>query len=592
MEGLRKGTIGCEQDTRERQGSGIRGQGSERQQIKSSLVTNTPSTGEMAQPQPNPVPRPMWQRVLGVLRLSHAHSAFTATLLLMGFQLLSRVIGLVRNTFIAHRFGAGPQTDAYWAAFGLPELMNYFLAGGAASITFITILNRYRERGQAEEGEHVLSIVLNFVVLILTVGVIAGMFLAEPFIRHFNPGFSPDEVALSAHMTRIVLPAQVFFFAGSLLGAALLVRRQFMYQGLQGILYNLGIILGGVLLAQRIGISSLAVGALAGAIVGSFVLNAFGAWRAGVRYRWGIDFWHPGLREWVVMTLPLMVGFTLTFFDDYFVRYFASSSPGDITRLMNAKQLFAAPMAVLAQAAGAASMPFFARLWAQEKHYEFATSVADSVSRVISLGLLASSGMIALAYPLVHVVLYGGRFTANDVQLTATYFALYTVALMFWSAQAIYVRAFYAAGITWLPMLAGAIVTIVAFPVYATGFHLRGAAGLVIASGIGIAVQTVTLAVLLHQRRMVSLASLDFKEIGRCLLAALSGGGAVWLVFSVLMTILMHALHRDATQTGRLGDLTVLLAGSALWTTVAWLVLERAGSALPRVVTKRLGLAR
>ena len=510
----------------------------------------------------------------------------------MVFQLLSRIIGLVRGKYIAHQFGAGLQTDAYAAAFGLPELTNYFLAGGAASITFVTILNRYRERGQAEEGERVLSIVLNFVVLVLTAGVILGMFFAEPYIRRFNPGFNAEQVALSARMTRILLPGQIFFFAGSVLGAALLVRRQFMYQGLQGILYNVAIIAGGIFLAKRIGISSLAVGALVGAILASFVLNAIGAWRAGVRYRWGIDFRHPGLREWVVMTLPLMVGFTLTFFDDYFVRYFASSSAGDITRLMNAKQLFSAPMAVLAQAAGAASMPFFARLWAQEKFYEFANGVADAVSRVVALGVLASSGMIALSYPLVHIIWLGGRFTQNDVRLTATYFALYTLALMFWSAQAIYVRAFYAAGITWLPMLAGAIVTVIAFPVYGIGFHLRGAMGLALASDIGIAAQTVTLAVLLHQKRMVSLASLDLEEIGRCLFAGLAGGTAVWLVFDVLTNLLMQILHRAPGSSGRIGDFVVLLAGSALWTAIAWLVLERTGSALPRVVAKRLKLAK
>jgi putative peptidoglycan lipid II flippase len=531
-----------------------------------------------------------WARVLETLRPSHAHSAFTATVFLMAFQLLSRVIGLVRGKYIAAVFGAGPQTDAYAAAFGLPELTNYFLAGGAASITFVTLLNRYRERGQEDEGEHVLSIVLNFIVLVLTVGVIAGMFLAEPYIRRFNPGFTRAQVELSTHMTRILLPGQIFFFAGGVLGATLLVRRQFLYQGLQGILYNAGIIFGGVLLARRMGISSLAVGALSGAFLGAFVLNAVGAWKAGVRYRLGIDFRHPGLREWAVMTVPLMAGFTLTFFDDYFVRYFASHSTGDITRLMNAKQLFSAPMAVLAQAAGAASMPFFARLWAQNKFYDFSTGVADSVSRVVALGLLAASGMIALAYPLVHVIFAGGRFKLEDVRLTAIYFALYTLALVFWSAQAIYVRAFYAAGITWMPMLAGAVVTIVAFPIYAAGFRWHGAEGLALASDAGIGLQMLTLAVLLHQKRMVSLASLDYREMGRCLVAGVVAGGAVWAVFIGLFGTVAHQLGWKMNAS-RTWDLVILVAGGICWVAIAAWILEKSGSALPRVAMKRLRLS-
>ena len=262
---------------------------------------------------------------------------------------------------------------------------------------------------------------INFIGLVLTGGVIAGMFLAPTYIRATNPGFAPWQVELSARMTRILLPGQIFFFIGGVLAATLLVRRQFLIQGITGIAYNVAIILGGMLLGHRMGIPSLAVGALAGAFLGPFAMNALGAARAGVRYRWGIDFSHPGLRDWVKMTLPLMAGFTLpNFLDDYIVGYYASHGAGDITRLTNAKQLFSAPMAVLAQAAGAASLPFFARLWAQEKHFEFATGVADSVSRVVALGILASTAMVAMAAPLVQFVFVGGRVTQlGYVQATA-----------------------------------------------------------------------------------------------------------------------------------------------------------------------------
>src|ERR1700735_369127 len=98
---------------------------------------------------------------LGWLRPSPKHTAFSATLLLSVFALLSRVIGLVRDKYIAYTFGAGPGTDAYNVAFQLPDLINYLLIGGAASISFVTILSRYREAGQHEEGDEALSVILN-----------------------------------------------------------------------------------------------------------------------------------------------------------------------------------------------------------------------------------------------------------------------------------------------------------------------------------------------------------------------------------------------------------------------------------------------
>jgi putative peptidoglycan lipid II flippase len=520
--------------------------------------------------------------VLRLLRPSHSHTAYTATILLMTTTFLSRIIGLVRVKYIAWLFGAGPQTDAYLAAFRLPDLMNYFLVGGAASITFVTILNRYRERGEEAEGERVLSIVLNVVGLVILCAIPIAMLVAAPYIRSTNPGFTPQQVELSARITRILLPGQLFFFAGGVLGATLLVRRQFLYQGLSGIVYNFGIIFGGVVLARQLGIPALAVGATAGAFVGAFALNAWGARQAGVSYSFEINLRHPGLSEWLRMTLPLMAGMTLPFLDDYIVGYFASHGSGEITRLANAKQLFSAPMAVLAQAAGAASLPFFARLWAQQRQYDFAVEVANSVSRVIALGLLAASGMIALSGAIVELIFLGGHFNQADVRETAAFFAVYSLSLFLWSAQAIYARAFYAAGNTIVPMIAGTAVTVVSLPIYASFYHWHGGLGLAAASDTGIALQTGLLALLLHRRRMVSLASLDYRELGRCFAAGVVSGAAVWAaIFGVGKLLSGHTRWIDAVE---------LLLGSALWLIVAGWLLERLGSALPRTALKRLGL--
>ena len=524
-----------------------------------------------------------------MLRPSHAHSVYTASILLAASSFLSSIIGLGRGKFIAWRFGAGPQTDAYVAAFRLPDLMNNFLVGGAVAITFVAILDRYRERGEEPEGERLLFTVLNLMVLVLAAASIVLMFLAGPFIHFTNKGFTPEQVALCTHMTRILLPAQIFLFAGSVMGATLLVRKQFMYQALQPIVYNICIIAGGVFLGY-LGVSGLAIGATSGFLLGSFALNAWGAARNGVHYRWGIDLHHPGLRIWLKMTLPLMLGFGLPFLDQYFAGYYASGTMGDITRLNNAKQLFSAPMSMLAQAAGVASLPFFSQLWAKGKRFEFAVGVADAVSRVIALCLLASSAMIALAHPIVGLIFGGGRFTANDVNLTALFFALYTLSLFLWSAQAIYARSFYAAGITWLPMLASTIIVLVAFPLYHMGSERWGTAGLALASDAGIALQAITLAVLLHQRRMVSLASLDFAEMGRCLLAGVGSGAGVWLLIWELgrLTGLLAGAHL-AAQT-RWIDFAMLIVGTALWVAMARWILEKTGSALPRVAMRRLGL--
>jgi putative peptidoglycan lipid II flippase len=525
-----------------------------------------------------------------MLRPSHAHSAFSATVVLMMGAFLSRIIGLVRLKYIAWLFGRGMQADALYAAFVLPDMIAYFLVGGAASITFVTILTRYQEAGREAEGERSLSVILTTMYLVLGAAILLAELIAPWYIHWWFPGFDTEKAALCVHLTRILLPAQLCFFAGGVFSAVLLVRKQFTVQAVTPLIYNMGTIIGGVLLVKYIGVSSLAIGTVAGAFCGPFLLNWIFARRAGTHYTPILDWHDEGLREWVRLSLPLIVGVSLVTADNWIIAHFASRTSGAISLMTNAKQLFTAPMAMLAQAAGAASMPFFASLWSKEKYYEFATGVADSVSRVASLGLLAASAMVALAVPLVDLIFIGGRFSAADARQCAGYFAVFSFSMFLWSAQAIYSRAFYAAGNTFAPMAAGTIVTLVSLPIYSALYRWHGAMGLAVASDIGIALQTLTIAVLLHKRHMVSLASLDYAEMGRCMLAAVGSGGVVWGVFTGLGGVMVRLFGPHLPARNVWTNLAVVLAGSVLWLLVTAGILEKAGSALPAVAKRRLGL--
>ncbi len=504
---------------------------------------------------------------------------------------LSRIMGLVRVKYIMWQFGSLMQADALNAAFVLPDMISYFLVGGAASITFVTILTRYRETGREAEGERSLSVILTTMYLVLGGAILLAEVFAPWYIHWWFDGFDAQKAALCVHLTRILLPAQLCFFAGGVFGAVLLVRKQFNVQAVSPLIYNAGTIVGGLLLVKQLGVSSLAIGTVAGAFFGPFLLNWFFARRAGTHYRPILDWHDEGLREWVRLSLPLMAGVSLVTADSWIIAHFASKIGGAVSQFNYAKQLFTAPMAVLAQAAGAASMPFFASLWAKENRFEFANVVADSVSRVACLGLLASSGMVVLGKPLIDLVFTGGRFSTVDASQCAAYFGVFSASLFLWSAQAIYSRAFYAAGNTFVPMAAGTVVTAISLPIYFAFFHWYGAMGLAFASDIGIAMQTLAIALLLHQRHMVSLASLDYREMGRCVLAAACGGGAAWIVFMWLGGVVLHALGAHLPAHNRWIDLAVLAGGIALWGAVAISVLKKTGSALPGVMMRRLRLA-
>ncbi|HEY1500616.1 MAG TPA: murein biosynthesis integral membrane protein MurJ [Acidobacteriaceae bacterium] len=511
-----------------------------------------------------------WQRALAILRPSHRHSAFSATLLLMASTMLSRVIGLVRVKYIAWLFGRTAQADAFYAAFQLPDMISYFLVGGAASITFVTMLSRYRDGGREAEGERAMSVILTTMAVVLGGAILVAEFLAPAYVRLLLSGFRSDPVkaALCVHLTRILLPAQLCFFAGGVFGAVLLVRKQFSVQAVTPLIYNLGTILGGVFLAHAFGVSSLAIGTVVGAFCGPFLLNAIWARRAGMHYRPALDWANPGLHEWVRMSIPLMLGVSLVTADNWIINYFASHTSGAITLLANAKQIFTAPVS-LGQAAGAASLPFLASLFGKADREPYARTVNASVSQILAFSLLLSAFMIAMALPLVDVLVRGGAFHRTDSGTMAIYFAIFSLSLCLWSAQALYARAFYAAGDTLTPMVAGSIVTAVSIPIYWLLYRVYGPTGLAAASDVGIFLQTTSLAILLHRRGMVSLAGLHYKEIARSLLAAL-----------VTLAALLVFRH-FAQTTSRLWELGLLMVAAGVWIGVSIAVLRLSGSALP-----------
>jgi len=508
---------------------------------------------------------------------SKGHTAASATMLLMASALLSGLLGLIRIKYINSLFGAGAAQDAYRAAFALPDLLSYFLIGGAASISLITILNRYREAGDEPGADHALSVILTTMLVVLGAGVLLGEIFAPQFVWLANKGFRHDLLrsALCTTMTRIILPAQICFFIGSVMGARLQVRKIFIYQAIAQPLYPAGIIAGAFFLHKQLGILSVAVGVFLGMFVGYAVLNSLGAFRNGLRYRPSVNFKDPAFLEWLKLSLPLMVGVSLVMFDRQFLNYFASTREGGITLIGNAKDLFNAPFNVIGPAAGAASLPFFASLFQQKREWDFSASVGRSVSRLAAVGMLVSAWMIALA-PWLMDLFRGGKFKRADAAATTHLFVLLSFTLAIWAVQGIYARAFYAASDTKTPAIIGSLVTVLSIPVYWALFNGLGLTGLAIASDVGILAQTTTLAILLHKKRLVSLAHLEFPELGRALLAAIVAFAAA--------AGLVHFLPPVTTHPG---DVLMIAAGSIAWVVAAYTVLHLTGSTLPRQVLRR-----
>src|SRR5438309_1770912 len=530
----------------------------------------------------------MLSRILRILRPSHQHTAFSATVLLMSTIMLSRVIGYVREAYIAYAFGAGGQTDAYVAAFTLPDWLNYILAGGTASITFISIYTRFLAEKRGADAEKTFSVIITVMTTVFLAGIAVAEIFTPQFVAWMFHGFSPEQMRLCVSLTRILLPAQIFFYVGGVVGAVLLSHRMFLFPSFGPLIYNVFIIVGGVVAGKQLGIASLAYGALVGSVIGHFLVDAIGAARLGTGYRSSFVLNNAAFREWVRLSIPLMLGVSLVTADDWILRYFASGAVGDITRLNYAKRLFAVPIAVLGQATSQASLPFFARLFGEKRMQEFAETVNGSIYRIIATSLLATALMMAAALPLIDLVYRRGHFSFSDSQHTALYFFWFSLSLAFWSAQALYSRAFYAAGNTLTPMIASSLITVASIPMYSALYRAFSTVGLAMASDVGIMANTLALAVLLHRRKLVRIDRLNWGEIGKAGITALIAGMLSYEVGRIVMA--NNSRSADLRALGLIALTWAAATAAGLWFTRSHLpqdLQRRKSTSYPRVAEQQ-----
>lgn len=408
-----------------------------------------------------------------------------AALILSASIFLSRILGFLREAVIAYTHGASVETDAYYAAFTLPDLMSYFLAGGTLSITFIPLFSAFVTNDDEEGGWRLFSTVATTMGSVL-VFVTIGMELVAPWVVPLLvPGFDdPGQMELAIQMTRIVIPAQLCFYFGGLLQATLFVKEVFWPAAVAPLIYNICIIAGGILLDPFIGIRGFSVGVVVGAVLGPLGMPLWAS-RRSVKLTFRFAPRDPGFRKFILLTLPLMVGVGLVTVDEWLLRYFGSSQDGAITWLNNSRKLMLVLFAIIGQAAGQAALPFLTRLYHEGKESEMGEMLAESLGRVVFLAAIGACGLAIAAKPIVWIVFRRGEFDAHDATMTASLLVCFAAGLASWSAQTLTARGFYARKNTITPMLVATAVVTVAIPIYFALHAQFGVLGLAAATSIG-----------------------------------------------------------------------------------------------------------
>ncbi|MCX7043881.1 MAG: murein biosynthesis integral membrane protein MurJ [Candidatus Sumerlaeota bacterium] len=464
------------------------------------------------------------------------HRVVRAAGLLMAANLVSRVLGQLRDTAIAAWFGQNAFTDVYCAAFQIPDLLFFLLAGGVFSSAFVPVITKYFSDGQDEEAWKVFSILATLLTIAIGALVVFGEVLARILTPLMAPGLSDWKLDLTANLTRIILPGQVCFFLGGLFMAIYYVRGRFLIPAVAPIVYNLGIIIGGWLgvrlMGERQGVTGLAWGALAGAFIGNFVLPVIFLPGIGARFRVSLNLKHPGVRRVGMLALPVLLGLSLPQVYAIINKMFGSTlQEGVITALDRANRQMQAPLGIFAQSICIAVFPAMAAMAARGEREQLNRAFGQGLRALWFISLPLSLVMMILSTDIVTVLLQYRHFTAANTEMTAQALVFYCVGLFAFSSQSLLNRAFYAVQDTVTPVIIGTLTTVVFVALNFALIHPMAHRGLALAGSLASIVHTIWMLGVLKKKTGIAVSGLA-AAFARTLLAALVAAGIGWLIYT------------------------------------------------------------
>lgn len=371
----------------------------------------------------------------------------------------SRVLGLVREIVIGAQFGTGSELDAYLAAFRLPDLVFYLVAGGALGSAFIPTFTAClaREPDSRHLGAwRLASAVSNLVLLVATALAIVGVLLAGPLVeRVIAPGFGPEQQALTASLMQVMLVAPVLFGLSGIVMGILNSFQHFLAPALAPVVYNLAIILAAWLLAPTLGVRGLALGVVGGAMA-HLLIQVPALLRRHPIYQATLGLRDPDVHEVGRLMGPRVLGLAAVQIN-FLINVFLASHlvEGSISALNYAWLMMLLPQGIVAQGIATAVFPTLSAQAATGQLASLRSTLGGALRVVIWLTLPAAAGLFILRVPLTSVLLERREFTTESTQLTAYALAFFAFGLVAHSVLEVLTRAFYAMHDTWTPVKVG-----------------------------------------------------------------------------------------------------------------------------------------
>jgi putative peptidoglycan lipid II flippase len=363
----------------------------------------------------------------------------------------SRLLGVAREMVLAAFFGAGTQMDAFNVAFRVPNLLRDLFAEGAMTAAFIPTFTRTLTQQGRDAARRLGNLVINALLVVTGLLVILGILFASPITHAIAPGFAavPGKLELTTQLTRIMLPFLTTVAVAVAMMGMLNSLGRFFIPALAPAMFNVATIACAfalVPLMPRVGLSpivAIAIGTLLGGL-GQIALQWPVLRKEGFRYQPVLDFKDPALREVLRLMGPGTLGLAAVQINVFVNTYLATSQEeGAVSWLSVAFRLMYLPIGLFGVSIATAALPEIARRANDGDFAGMRRSISGALRMMMMLNVPATIGLVALAHPIVALLLERGRFTPADTVATAAALTLYAPGLLAYSVVKIASPSFY-----------------------------------------------------------------------------------------------------------------------------------------------------
>jgi putative peptidoglycan lipid II flippase len=406
------------------------------------------------------MPLRFFQKGLSIL-LKQQTNILSAAFVLMATAIFSQFLGLVRQRLLVANFGASDTLGVYLTSSKLPDFFFQLIIAGALSSAFIPVFASYLSHGKKNEANKMASTLLSIGFLFFG-GISIILFIFAPFFLKFlnlGSGYSPDQMILMANLMRVIIIGQMIFLVASFFSAILQSHNHFLMAGVAAALYNLGIIIGIVLLTDRFGIFAPAIGVIIGAVFFALIQIPM-VTRVGFSFRPNFSYRTPGVPEVTKLmgprTLSILIFQMGTIITVSLISFLPSAGRSYVI-YDYALTLAFAPIVLFGQSIAQAALPVLSR--EKDRIDVFRSTFNSSYIQMLYLVLPVSALFLVLRIPIVRLVFGAAQFDWAATVLTGRTLAFFSLSIFASALTYLVARAFYALQDTKTPLIIGAIST-------------------------------------------------------------------------------------------------------------------------------------